>query len=62
MARADREEAKSLRRFFRFTRLTREVGEAQRADEATRRLELQFRIDSLRYRALSSSSSQWRAA
>ena len=62
MARADREEAKSLRRFFRFTRLTREVGEALRADEARRRLELQLRIDSLRYRALSSSSSQWRAA
>ena len=62
MATADREEATSLRRFFRLTRLTREVSEAQRVDEARRRLELQLRIDSLRYHVLSSSNSQWRAA
>jgi hypothetical protein len=53
MARADGEEAKNLRRLLRFTRLEREVSEAQRIDEARQRLELQLRSDSLRYRALS---------
>jgi hypothetical protein len=61
MAGADREETRSLRRFLRFTRLQREVSEAQRADEARQRLELQLRIDSVRYRALS-TGTQWRIA
>ena len=61
MAKEDREEATNLRRFIRFTRLQREVSEAQRTDEARRRLELQLRLDSLRYRGLS-TGSLWRAA
>lgn len=61
VAGADREEAKSLRRLLRFTRLQHEVSEAQRTAEARQRLELQLRLDSLRYQALS-TGSRWRAA
>lgn len=61
MEEADREEATSLRRLLRFTRLQREASEAQRTDETRQRLELQLRIDSLRYRSLS-TASQRRAA
>ena len=61
MAQADREEASSLRRFMRLARLTRDVDEAQRADEARLRLELQLRLDSIRYRSLPAAGG-WRAA
>ena len=61
MAQAERDEARNLGRFLRFVQLRREVDEAQRVDQARQRLELQLRVDTVRYRALS-TGGQWRAA
>ena len=61
MAAADRDEASSLRRLLRLAQLRREVEEAEGADRARQRLELQLRIDTVRYRSLA-TGGHWRAA
>lgn len=52
MAQADREEARSLRRFLSFSQLQRAVRDAQRIDEARQRLELRLRLDWAGYRSV----------
>jgi hypothetical protein len=61
MAGADDREATNVGRFRRFSLLRRDVEAARRVDEARQRLELQLRIDAVRYRAMS-TAGHWRAA
>ena len=62
MAGPDRDEEQSIGRFLRFARLRRDIEDAQRVDDARRRLDLQIRVDALRYSSVSTGTSQWRAA